>query len=272
MKIISPHLDFCILIPCYNNIPGLISSLKSICYTPEKFSILIVDDGSIFPVDQAVVETQIGKKYPLHIIRLANNSGITHALNTGLEYIYNHLKVDFIARLDCGDICTKDRFYKQVQYLQSNPGISLIGSWCFFKDYLTGAAYRYTTPTFHPAIKRSMFFRNVFIHPSVMWRFSSFKIKYPEQYPFAEDYGLFFEMLTNGRTAILNEFLVTCEINAKGISIANRTAQLKSRLKVIRDYGRASFLYFLGGVKLRILLLIPHRILFMAKHFMYKAA
>lgn len=39
-------IDFCLLIPCYNNFNGLIVSLKSVIYSSGNYLVLVIDDGS----------------------------------------------------------------------------------------------------------------------------------------------------------------------------------------------------------------------------------
>jgi hypothetical protein len=41
-----PEMDFCLLIPCYNNFNGLIVSLKSVIYSSENYLVLFIGDGS----------------------------------------------------------------------------------------------------------------------------------------------------------------------------------------------------------------------------------
>ena len=246
MKIYDyPIIELCLLIPCYNNFHGLISSLKSIHYDFKKHLILIIDDGSSNIITNNNITHALKSPLNFQIVRLSQNMGITKALNKGLEFIYSNFSVKYIARLDCGDICTINRFYTQTKFLDYNPDIHLVGSWCYFKNPQSGEAFKYITPTNHKYIKRSMHFRNVFIHPTVMWRAAAFnKLMYPEKYPYAEDYGLFYDMITEVKSAIINQFLVTCELNNNGISISKRSIQLKSRLKVITDYSKKNVFYF----------------------------
>ena len=273
MRIANLHyIDLCILIPCYNNFDGLIQSVNSIVYNTKECLVLIVDDGSSERITIEKINLQLSSDVTIKIIHNHKNLGITKALNYGLEFIYTNFSPRFIARLDCGDICAPNRFFTQVSFLSSNSDIDLIGTWCYFKDTASGEAYKYITPTKHKQIKRSMNFRNVFIHPTVMWRFSALdQFKYPEQYPHAEDYGLFFEMISKVKSAIINEFLVTCEINHNGISIYNRSIQLRSRLKVILDFGKNKFLLLVGTIKLKLLMIIPHQFIFIAKKQLYNA-
>jgi glycosyltransferase involved in cell wall biosynthesis len=263
--------DICVLIPCYNDLPGLVKSINSIHYRARRFVILVVDDGSTEPITSDWLYQQSPLATNIQILRFAQNGGITNALNKGLEYIYVNCPSTFIARLDCGDICAPDRFYRQLAFLEKNPSIDLVGSWCYFRNPHTGTSYKFTTPTQHKAIRHSMYFRNVFIHPTVMWRATPLKeFRYPGNYPHAEDYGLFYDIVLNKKAAIIDDFLVTCEINPLGISFRNRFDQLKSRLQVIRNYGTNKWWVAAGTIKLLVLMALPHQMVFNLKKRLFK--
>lgn len=268
---IEPELDFYLLIPYYNNLTGLIRSLESISYPSSRYGLLIVDDGSLEPLRTTDLAPYLSPDLSLNILRLPVNGGITKALNEGLRWLEGRQGARFVARLDCGDICHGERFEKQIRYLDQHPDIDLVGSWCIFKDPSSGMAYRYKTPTEHARIMRSMYFRNIFIHPTVMWR-STVNQKagvYPEQFPHAEDYGFFYEILSKGKAAVIPEDLVICEINPKGLSLRYRKQQLRSRGKVVRQYGKNGLLTAIGMIKLGILGVIPYGLLFRTKKLLY---
>ena len=264
-------VELCIIIPCYNNLSGLLNSIKSIYYDNDKYVILVVDDGSFDPISFQEIKINLPDVHNLILIANDTNIGITKTLNNALQYVYDNLNVTYIARLDCGDSCTPDRFIKQIQYLEQHLDTHLIGSWCYFKNNINGKGYKYVTPIEDKSITRSMHSRNVFIHPTVMWRVKEFdQIKYPDQFPFAEDYGLFYYMISKAKSAIIGEFLVTCEINNSGLSIHNRSIQLKSRIKVITIYSTNKLYYFMGVIKIKLLMLIPYKNILNIKNIIYK--
>jgi glycosyltransferase involved in cell wall biosynthesis len=271
MKSGLQKIDFYLLIPFFNNLSGLLHSLQSVQYDAEKFMVVIVDDGSDEPLNRNMLFQHIQTDTQVEVIRLPQNKGITTALNTGLQWILQKNNARFIARLDCGDTCTPDRFYKQVTFLDQHPAVNLVGSWCIFRDYSSNVAFRYVTPTDHYHISRSMHFRNLFIHPTVMWRCEAMKqvARYPDNYPDAEDYGFFYQLLKQGECAIIPEYLVTCEINHKGISLSSRKKQLKSRIKVVQEYGKNKVLRYLGVLKLKLLLIVPYNVVFAIKRSLY---
>jgi glycosyltransferase involved in cell wall biosynthesis len=264
---VKPTFDVCVLLPCYNNLEGLKTSLESISYHAGGLAIVVVDDGSPIPVEAAALSQTANIPFKVYVVRLEKNRGITEALNTGLQWILANLKVPYIARLDAGDTCKDKRFYQQVAFLNQNPHVGLLGSWCVFQNPFTGFQYTYYTPTQHKAILTEMHSRNVFIHPTVMFRTNLLEVVglYPTDFPYVEDYALFFKMLHKTKGAILNDVLVTCEINTKGISITNRQNQLKGRQKVVVEFGSGAFRKFLGICKLYALRVIPYKIILQLK-------
>ena len=272
MTDVVPVFDFIVLIPCYNDKAGLLKSLGTVKYEGSKLMVLVVDDGSETPTATDEISAVLPPGTTIKVLRLSTNVGITQALNRGLNRIMEMNGVDFVsryvARLDCGDLCAPQRFYRQVAFLEENNNIDLLGSWCVFENFETGDKFVYRTPTEDRKIKRAMYFRNIFIHPTVMWRTEIMKRRnvYPENFPHAEDYGLFYQWMdADVRTAVLPEKLVTCRINVKGLSLANRNGQLESRLKVIRTYGRNKLLMSLGVLKLWMLMAVPYSLVFRMK-------
>ncbi|MCW3116353.1 MAG: glycosyl transferase family 2 [Chitinophagaceae bacterium] len=265
------HFQLCILMPCYNNLQGLKKSLQSIKYDKGKYLILIVDDGSEQPFNKEdILHDTNETELPVYIIRLLNNGGITNALNTGLQWIKDNIVCPYVARLDCGDICDPHRFYVQLEYLRVNPYVGLLGSWCWFQKPGKSFKFKYRVPQHHEQIKREMYFRNAFIHPTVIFRFDIVEKLgfYPAEYPHAEDYALFWEIMNVAPTAILPSYLVVCELNGDGISSANRIKQLHSRLVIVRNFGHTFGLKTLGILKIKILMKIPYSFILSAKKLM----
>jgi glycosyltransferase involved in cell wall biosynthesis len=257
-------MDFCILIPYYNDLEGLITSLNSIRYDDGKFSVLIVDDGSDEPLDRRTLAQRLCTVLSIEIVRVPFNRGITHALNVGLGWLKRQDVFRYIARLDCGDRCHAERFYRQVKFMDRHPKIALLGSWCDFENESGSFIYQYRTPTNTKQIRRALYFRNVFIHPTVMWRASE-SLQYPDNFPCAEDYGLFYQLAHAHEVAILPQPLVTCRLRTSGLSLSGRSAQLRSRISVVRAFGENKALTGLGVLKIRLMQAIPYAFILSVK-------
>ncbi|RXK60025.1 glycosyltransferase [Lacibacter luteus] len=264
-------LDFYLLIPCYNNVEGLIRSLRSVVYPKGKCRILLVDDGSTVPVTMELLPEDVLQRLQIEIIRFNENKGITEALNTGLRLILQRNDALYTARLDCGDVCREERFEKQVKFLNENTYMSLLGSLCLFVDPVKKIRFVYKAAEKHYVIRKQMHLKCSFIHPTVMYRNESLKqtALYPYNFPYAEDYAFFFELMKKFQTHILQEMLVETEINTQGISAQKRRQQIKSKTKIIKHYGFNKLLTCVGLLRQYLLLLLPYKLITPIKRFIF---
>lgn len=265
----NKQLDFCLLIPCYNNPQGLVASLKSVFYDPDRFAVVIVDDGSALPVYQQQIKSEIRNIDSITVLRNDQNKGITDALNIGLEWIEEHMQAKYIARLDCGDRCHPHRFYRQIEYLDTHPEIGLLGSWCVFEDKKMSFSFQFKPPTGHETIQKAMHLGNVFIHSSTIFRTALLKTagKYPTEFAYAEDYAFFWKLLGVTRSHILDEFLIIYEVNHDGLSIRNRQKQLASKARIIAKFGTNRLHKTAGILRAKALSIVPKRLALLAKRF-----
>lgn len=263
--------DFYLLIPCYNNLNGLIASLQSVNYPKEKHCILIVDDGSANPVTSASLPQELYANHIIEILRLPENKGITEALNTGLNYILNKNDSILIARLDCGDICHSQRFIKQVEEFNNDAQLMLLGSWCSFEEKGTSKNYVYQAALTHESIVREMHWKCSFIHPTVMFRKKVVEEigGYPNEYHYAEDYAFFFKICLTHKVKISSDILVISEINPKGISVTRRKAQRGAITRVLKRFGKYKHLILLGLVRQYLLYFFPESFLLHIKRKFY---
>jgi len=258
----SDKLDFILLIPCYNNLSGLIKSIRSVKYPVDKFEILIVDDGSLLPILKENFD-DISSHIKIQIIRIYANQGILNALNTGLKELKTRNDFKYIARLDAGDTCHPERFTKQIQFLDSHPEIFLLGTWCRFENSITGKGYDYITKTKHEDIVREMHFKCSFIHPTVMFRKEVLNTIgfYPENYPNVEDYAYFWKILKIFKGAILQQILVEIDFSNENISSRNYKKQLIYRMKIVKDFGSHKLSKLSGLFLLACRLLTPKKMI-----------
>ncbi len=92
---------------------------------------------------------------------------------------------------------------------------------------------------------------------------------YPYNYPYAEDYAFFFELVKKYKTYILQEILVETEINTKGISVKKRQEQIKSKINIINNYGVIKSLSCAGLLRQYLLALLPYKIPTQIKRFIF---
>jgi glycosyltransferase involved in cell wall biosynthesis len=255
-----------VLIPVYNAPYDLAKSLASLAQATTPLDIVVVDDGSRPPLQ---LPEQIGR-HRLILLRKQTNAGIEEALNTGLRYILRQ-GYEFVARLDAGDLCTPDRFAKQLNFLQHNPEVMLVGSHVEHLDTQGKSVFVQYVPLSTQAIRRQMHLNSSFVHPAVMIRCSAFHRLglYSYNYPAAEDYELFFRFVKHYPVSNLNEVLTRKEINPNSISLTKRKKQLYSRLRIQLKYFEPAFKEsYIGILKTLILYLTPYSLILRLKQFL----
>ncbi|OWO83346.1 glycosyl transferase [Photorhabdus luminescens] len=160
--------------------------------------IILIFDGKINSELEKTVSHWMNL-LPIKIIRLEKNVGLASALNVGLKFCNN----DFIARMDTDDICEYDRFDKQVNYLNKNPNIDIVGMWVSEideNDNVIKESVRY--PLEHKDLLSFFSKRDPLAHPTVMFRKSFFKKagNYPTNILLAEDTALWYAGFSNNCT------------------------------------------------------------------------
>lgn len=82
--------------------------------------VILVEDGCLSNDLHEVIES-FRESLNIISVKLNVNNGLAIALNEGLKYC-NHT---LIARMDSDDICLKNRFKKQVEFMLQNPDIAV---------------------------------------------------------------------------------------------------------------------------------------------------
>jgi hypothetical protein len=172
-------------------------------------------------------------------------------LNRGLQYL--DTDCEYVARIDCGDLCSPDRMAKQVDFLAGNPECMAIGSrFEMFSNEgeLPPGIQRFQHFTnalcTHDEIKGNFTVMTPFAHPTITFRRRIFDEvgTYDEKYEAAEDYELIGRILTRGfQVRKLPEVLVTCQFTpGRGISQTRRIRQVKTALEVKLQFLLANYL------------------------------
>lgn len=222
-----------VLMPVYNGEKYLSEAIESILQqTFTDYELLIINDGSN---DRTV---QIIEKYVDPRIRLIHNQenlGLISSLNKGLDLAQGQ----YIARMDCDDVCHPERLRKQVEFMDAHPEIGVCGTWVELIGEKSGV-WRY--PIDHDEIRASLILESVLAHPSVIIRkskFKEYKLYYDPAYMHAEDFELWHRCSDHFLLANLPEVLLKYRITASSTSRSNRDKQLES-LRQIYEKSLAS--------------------------------
>ena len=89
-----------VIIPTYNELDNIRPMIDKVFSLPEKFDLLVIDDGSPDGTAQIVRERQ--KAYPesLHLIELQGKLGLGTAYLTGFRWALEH-GYDYVFEMDC---------------------------------------------------------------------------------------------------------------------------------------------------------------------------
>ncbi|MCK5173579.1 MAG: glycosyltransferase, partial [Planctomycetes bacterium] len=115
-----------VLTSCYNAerfISGAIESVLGQSYTD--FEYVIINDGSTDGTS-SILRAYASKDSRI-VLYEKENTGLADSLNTGMKLC----KTKWVARLDADDIAMPDRLSAQLDFMQNNKGISLLGGGCF---------------------------------------------------------------------------------------------------------------------------------------------
>lgn len=180
------------------------------------FEFIIIDDCSTDNTGK-ILESFCQKDNRIKIIRKNENKGLTgfiENLNLGIS----KSKGKYIARMDADDISLEDRFQKQIDFLESNPEVSMVGAQINFineKDEIIGEKFG--------ALQNNEIVQKItsviqLFHPVIMFR-NFENIQYRTKFLYCEDYDLYLNLITQGKKlANLNEKLLNYRILETSIS------------------------------------------------------
>jgi hypothetical protein len=225
-----------ITIPHFNNPSGLMLTIGSI---NESFPIdvIVVDDGSKNIFNERLALSNYQNPGKIFFKYLKENIGVGAASNYALTFAkknnYTH-----IGRLDAGDICYKNKFFKQLNFLEKNSNIKLLGSWARAVNNQGKLLFHIKHPINHDEIRKKIYLNSMFVNPTVVFDASILEtVKgYPREYSYAaHDYAFYFKVVKKYECANLAEVLLDYVVDENSISSKNRKLQVKNRIRIILD-------------------------------------
>lgn len=232
-----------VVMSVFNGEPYLREAVDSIAnQTFADFEFIIVDDGSTDGT------ADILKSYDDPRIQVIDqeNRGLTASLNQAAGLANGRL----IARMDADDISEPTRLEKQVMFMKANRDVGLVGTWYFEIDGQNRKRAEKEFPVADYDLRKTMIRYNPFCHGSVMFRKALFdKVGgYDESFKKAQDYDLWFKMVSRAKLANIPEYLFQRRYTNDNISIADENAQisyaLAARKNAIKRGQYSSLSYF----------------------------
>lgn len=213
-----------VLLPVYNGQDHLHYAIDSILRQSFRdLELLIVDDGSTD--DSRLIASSFSDPRIILIVN-EENIGLPGALNLGIERATG----DLLARQDQDDVAISTRLSRQVEFLQRNPDIGLVGTWAYVISTDSGdpdtVVHEHRHPIDDGEIRWRLLWNSPFVHSSIAMRrdvvrkvggYTSSKDR-----SIPEDYDLWVRMSRECSMANIPEFLQTYRETPSGMSRARR--------------------------------------------------
>ncbi len=145
-----------------------------------------------------------------------SNLGLATRLNQIIDITSKNNNYKYLARMDADDICMPNRFIAQIEFLEKNPDISVVGSDVIEIDKSGNELFYKKMDSNHEILKNKIIKKCPLNHPSVMFRMSTFHdgTRYKYNLMNTQDYYLWIDILAAGKKiSNINEPLLKFRIN-----------------------------------------------------------
>jgi glycosyltransferase involved in cell wall biosynthesis len=148
----------------YNGEDHLREAIESVLkQTLTDFEFVIVNDGSTDATGDIIVSFGDPR---IRFIDQKSNKGVAFSASLGCRAAQGA----YIARIDADDICAPDRFAREVDYLDKQPEIGVVGSWVEYIDSKGMTLSVWETPTLPGAVSWHLFFGTCIANSTSMIR------------------------------------------------------------------------------------------------------
>lgn len=218
------------LMPVYNCELSLKSALESMLeqsYTD--FEIVLVIEKDTNTETTKICENFYKNNSNVKLIYNKEKLGIAKSLNVGIM----HCSGQYIARMDADDYSLPDRLKIQVEFFNENPNVFLVaGNVNVINKSINNKVVRYKNTISSEEIRVKLLFESCFTHPAIMMR-NTKTLYYPER--IAEDYGLFSELISKEKMAIIEDIVLEFQESPYSASKRNYFKVRKDSERISRE-------------------------------------
>ncbi len=234
-----------VIIPNFNESPEIIQeSLGSISSQLFRdFECIVVDESTDLICSQSCEKFCAGDSRFIYYkpeVRL----GLARSLNKALSMA----RGEWVARFDSDDICHLNRLMLQVEFLEKNKEVDILGGGLeIIDDFGKIIAYR-NYPERHDQIEKLMHFTTPLAHPTVIYRRSMVLEAggYDPSFEYAEDLDLWLRLINRG--AIFSNMNSTL-VQYRQSSVIRDSKHWKYNLSArIKNLAMSHFLYRVIGI------------------------
>ena len=232
--------EISVVMPVFNSEKYLSIAIESVIEQSfENFEFLIIYDDS-YDNSLEILESYAKVEPRIKIVK-GNNEGISGALNNGI----NLSEGKFIARMDADDICEKDRFKEQLNYIKKND-LDICGSHSILINNLGHENGFFIAPITHDSCSLALAFEVPFMHPSVFIRkyfLDKHDLRYRKsEFIKAEDYDLWIRMHEKGAKFGNNDqVLIRYRVLDDSLSRLNNKKVIKDAKLLSNNFFKANY-------------------------------
>ncbi|BAY66033.1 family 2 glycosyl transferase [Calothrix brevissima NIES-22] len=222
-----------VIMPVWNSERYLAEAVESVInQTFTDFELIALNDGS---TDQSL---QILKNFAQQDQRIKvisyEHQGYSPLLNLGLSMA----KGEYIARMDSDDICTPERFEKQVEFLDNHLDYVAVGAQALRIDPEGDPIAYIDFPLDNDAIDTSqMNGKGKIMHPASMIRKKVLlEINgYRPEFEPGEDYDLFLRLAEVGKLANLPDVLLKYRMHTKNVTVKKKEHHQQVKQQALQE-------------------------------------
>ncbi len=220
-----------VIMSVYNAELYLQKSISSILeQTVDDFEFIIINDAS---TDGSLNIIHSFSDDRIRLVEKEKNKGFkgfVENLNLGLD----KAKGKYIARMDADDIAYSTRFEKQINFLEHNPHIFMLGSSMDLIDKSDNFIKKLSAVKGHQSIVKRFNYDNPMYHPALMYRRT--EVRYRNVFRGCEDFDFHLQHLSKGlKFENLDDSLLKYRILENSISRSDHKMSKLIALECARD-------------------------------------
>lgn len=233
LKLTASDLPCIDVLTCVYNAEAYIAhAIESILFQswPNIHLVIVTDPCTDKTID--IIKQYTAKYSNITLHENNDHQGIIACFNKGLEYCNSN----FIARMDLDDLIHPLRFEKQMNFLNVHPDIGVISSYMrVFNELKETKDVTYRDD--FDIQKITMLFFSPLSHAGSIFRADVIKsIGYRDDFKYAEDFDLWYQIMSRFKTAVYPEFLYLYRTHSNQVTNArNLLIFKKSWFEIMRN-------------------------------------
>ncbi len=224
-----------VLITVYNDENNIANAIKSILNQSfQDFEIIVINDGSTDGTLKVLEELKKNNNEKIHIFN-QQNQGTAMAANSGIKLCGGK----YIARLDSDDVSYDNRLEIEVDFLEKNPDIGLVGGGCHITDNagrIIGKRNIHTNKPYKTLINRCIYQQSdIMFRKDILSKIDG--DPYRSKFKGAEDYDLWLRVSEISKIVKLDTMLGIWRLNGGGYTLSRKKEQLEA-IKELRKMAK----------------------------------